>query len=75
MAERLAFDVFGKRLVVERTPGGWQAWRPGPDGKRSPVDIEIPAFIAADELLQYLDDIYHELATPANPCVRRVTGD
>jgi len=75
MAESLTFDVFGKRMVVERAAGGWRVWRPGPDGKRSPVDIEIPAFVAEDELLQYLDDIYHELATRANPCVRCVPPD
>lgn len=72
MPEPLAFDVFGERMVVERSADGWRFFRAGPDGKRAPVDVAIPAFIAEDELLQYLDDIYHELATPANPCVRRV---
>jgi hypothetical protein len=46
-----------------------------PRRKRARIDVEIPAFIAEDELLQYLDDIYHELATPTNPCVRRVRAD
>lgn len=75
MAEQFAFDVFGKRMVVERAAEGWRLWRPGPDGKRSPVEVEIPAFVAENELLQYLDDVYHELATPANPCVRRVPAE
>ena len=73
-ARRLEFDVFGKRILIERTPDGWRAFRPGSDGKRSALDIAIPDFVAEDELLQYLDDLYHELATPSNPCVRRVPG-
>lgn len=71
-ARRLEFDVFGKRILVERSADGWQAFRPGPEGKRSPLDIVIPASVGQHELLQYLDDLYHELATPANPCVRQV---
>jgi len=73
-ATRLEFDAFGKRILIERTPDGWRAFRPGSDGKRSALDIAIPDFVAEDELLQYLDDLYHELATPSNPCVRRVPG-
>jgi hypothetical protein len=74
MAERLVFDVFGARMEVERAADGWRLWRRGPDGKRAPVEVSIPAFLAEDELVQYLDDIYHEVATPEHPCVRRVPG-
>lgn len=71
-ARRLEFDVFGKHVLVERSADGWQAFRAGPDGKRSPLEIAIPASVGEHELLQYLDDLYHELATPASPCVRQV---
>jgi len=71
---RLEFDVFGKRMLVKRVADGWQAFLLGTDGKRSPVDIAIPSSVGEGELLQYLDDLYHELATPANPCVRQLDG-
>jgi hypothetical protein len=72
MADRLVFDVFGRRMAVERTAEGWKLFRLGPEGKRSPAEVEIPAFVAADDLLQYLDDVFHEAATRENPCVKRV---
>jgi hypothetical protein len=75
MADRLAFDVFGKRMAVERAPEGWQLFRVGSDGKRSPAEVSIPAFVAEDELLQYLDDVFHEAATRENPCVKRLPAD
>jgi hypothetical protein len=73
VTERLVFDVFGARMEVERAADGWRLWRLGTDGKRSPVDVSIPAFVAQEELLQYLDDVFHEVATPEHPSVRRVT--
>ena len=73
MTARLVFDVFGARMEVERAADGWRLWRLGTDGKRSPVEVSIPAFVAEDELLQYLDDVFHEVATPEHPSVRRVT--
>ena len=67
-----AVDVFGIRLLVERTASGWQAWLPGDDGKRRPAyELPIPAFIDGDEeLLRYLADLCHEGATPERPDVR-----
>ena len=73
MTERLVFDVFGTCMEVERAADGWRLWRRGTDGKRSPVEVSIPAFVAQEELLQYLDDVFHEAATPEHPSVRRVT--
>ena len=40
-------DVFGRRLLVERTATGWRASVPGADGKRGPVsETLIPALSA-----------------------------
>ena len=75
MTDRLLFDVFGARMEVERAAGGWRLWRHRGDGKRSPVEVSIPVFVTEDDLLQYLDDIFHEAATPENPCVRRVRAE
>jgi len=38
------------------------------------LNIVVPDFIGENEIAQYLDDLFHESATPAHPCVRRI-GD
>jgi len=38
----------------------------GAAGKRRPAEIVVPAFVAEDELLQYLADLFHESAAPSN---------
>lgn len=72
MAE-LRFNIFGKLVAVVPTTTGWQAYLLGQDGKRSPMDIVVPAFIEADDVGQYLADLLHELATPANNKVVRLS--
>jgi hypothetical protein len=67
---RLRFDVFGHRIDVEATSEGWTAYVPGNDGKRRPANIAIPAGQDADGVAQYLDDLFHEAATPERPNVR-----
>jgi hypothetical protein len=37
-------------------------------------DLVIPDSLGADELQQYLADVFHEYATERNPEVRRLTG-
>ena len=65
-------EVFGRRLLVERTTTGWRTCVPGADGKRGPIsETLVPAFIVTDDqLLQYLADLCHEWASPRNPDVR-----
>ena len=70
--ERLIFDVFGKRMLVERSDDGWRLFSLGVDGKHSPVHVSIPASVKETELEQYLDDVFHEAATAHHPCVRRI---
>lgn len=67
-------EVFGRRLLVERTPAGWKAYTPGDDGKRrSAPGVVIPDFIVTDdELLQFLADLMHEDARPDRSTVRWV---
>lgn len=68
--ERLRFNVFGRRIDVERTEEGWAAYVPGEDGKRRPAQIAIPADYDAEEIGRYLGDLFHEAASPAHPTVR-----
>ena len=60
------FQVFARTMAVERVDGAWRCWLVGADGKRSAAELAIRADVAADELAQYLYDIYHEEATPTN---------
>lgn len=68
--QRLRFDVFGRRIDVEATADRWIAFLPGADGKRRPADIAIPSDLKVDGIVQYLDDLFHEAATPEHPRVR-----
>jgi hypothetical protein len=66
------FDVFGRRVLVERTPEGWRALYPGPEGKRrTATDLVIPPEMAEEQLGGYLADLCHEWATPEHSEVRR----
>ena len=71
----IRFDVYGMLVDAERTASGWRLSVPGTEGKRRPLDAAIPDFVtSAEELAQYLDDLYHEAATPQHPAVRRISG-
>jgi hypothetical protein len=73
MKRQLKFDVFGKVMSAEVTNTGWRLYVLGADGKRSPADVVVPDWVAEHDLAQYLDDIFHELASPERPCVKRVS--
>jgi hypothetical protein len=66
------FNVFGKFILVDTASGGWNSFYLGPDGKRRPADFVIPEFISAEDLEQYLGDLFHECATPLNNDVKRI---
>lgn len=68
----LQFDVFGHRIAVAGEQGAWRAFMLGPDGKRRPAEFVVPGFLAADELCQYLADLLHEFASPANSAAVRI---
>ena len=74
VAERTVreIEVYGRRLLLERTGTGWLAYDPGADGKRQPApDVRIPDFVRTDgEVKQFLGDLLHELATPDNQAIR-----
>ena len=72
MGTQRKFDVFGKVMLVEASAVGWQLFILGNEGKRLRSDMVIPDFIREDELAQYLDDMFHEMATRERPSVIRL---
>jgi hypothetical protein len=68
----LKFDVFGRALVVERAGQNWVVYSSA-EGRRSlEPEVVIPQAVSESELAQYLTDLFHVLATPDRPCVRRI---
>jgi hypothetical protein len=66
------FNVFGIRIAIEDAPGNWSTFILGDEGKRRPASFMVPAFLAEEELCQYLADLFHESATPTNGEVYRI---
>jgi hypothetical protein len=52
MPSSLKLDVFGKRMLVEWHEGAWRTFLLGHDGKRSIVNIAVPATLSEAELVQ-----------------------
>ena len=68
----MRFDVFGRELIVERSNDGWAVFYSG-EGKRLPANnIIIPSSITEEEIAGYLEDLFHEAATPSHNDVRRL---
>jgi len=57
------FDVYGRfQLEMHREGNAWVVYRLG-TGMRSPGDdLEIPSSMPAEDIVDYLDDMYHEYA-------------
>lgn len=61
----MKFDIYGKfQIQIEREDGKWRAYKIG-NGLRIPVqDLIIPSEVSPKDLPVFLDDIFHESATP-----------
>ena len=68
--ERLRFDVFGRRIDVERKKGAWVAYVPGNDGTRRPANIPIESELDPEGIAKYFGDLFHESANSKHPSVR-----
>jgi len=66
------FKVFRKLIAVRGAPGAWQAFYLGGDGKRRPADFIVPGDVGADELADWLADLFHEDAAPGHDSVHRL---
>jgi len=60
----MKFSIYGHfELEIIRQNDRWLAFRLGEGVKRPEPDVVIPPDIDETELLSFLDDIFHELAT------------
>jgi len=65
----LYFDVFGRKIGIEREGDQWVTSELGPEGKSRPARVGIPPWIEEDGLLRFLADLFHESATASRPDV------
>jgi hypothetical protein len=42
----------------------WTAYAASNDGKRSPAGFVVPDYVTEADLVQYLEDLFHESAMP-----------
>lgn len=70
----MKYDLYGRKtLEVIRQKNKWQAfYNEGLGIKRSARDVQIPDSILEGELIEYLEDIFHEWATPERPSITRL---
>lgn len=69
----IKFNVFGKKMSVQRKDEEWLLFRESNTGVRAKVhEVVIPAELKESELETYLADIYHESATERHPSVVRL---
>ena len=61
----MKFDIYGKfQLKIEREEERWRVYKIG-NGLHMPVhDLIIPSDLTPEDLPAFLDDFFHEAATP-----------
>ena len=65
------FDVFGTRMIVERSANGWVVSYPPRGGKRREVPgILVPPDLPEESLAQHLADLFHDNSSPTPPDVK-----
>ena len=62
----MKLDIFGRMsLEVKRSGQEWQCFLLGEEGKkRKAREIHIPSSVKDDDVIEYLEDLLHEWATP-----------
>lgn len=70
----MKLDIFGRMIVeVIRDKNQWVIFRLGNEGKKRILhDIKMPNDIPETELIEYIEDIYHEWATPNNHNIKEL---
>jgi hypothetical protein len=59
----MKFDIYGRFQVdVRRVNDSWEVYRLEPGKRAKMEELVIPPTLGANEIIVYLDDIFHELA-------------
>lgn len=73
MTKPILVDVLGRMAHLVRMEGGWQLFLLGNEGKKRLVqEFAVAPSMSEAEVLDYLDDLYHEWASESHPRVRPV---
>lgn len=66
----MRIDLYGREIEAVKHDAGWKVFHVGTDGTRRPAtDVVVPSWVSEGELVEYLDDLFHEHATPDHPRV------
>lgn len=61
------FSVFGRPMAVVGRGSGRELVHLGADGSHRPSGVPVPVDVEDDALATWLDDVFHESATPRHP--------
>lgn len=68
----MKFDIYGQSILeVVRENGTWRAFRVGDGRRRLEANLIFPDDMDSEEVMSYIDDMYHELARPGEN-IRRI---
>jgi hypothetical protein len=66
----MKFDVYGRfQLEVLREEEAWAAYRLALGTRERDTNVVIPASLKPEELAEFIDDLFHELARPGQSVV------
>lgn len=71
----MKLDLFGKKeMEVIHRNGEWLAFYCGSEGKKRKAEgVVIPGSLSEPEVIEYIDDLFHEWATPSHSVVKVVS--
>ncbi len=68
----MKLSVFGRKFEVIRERDQWNLFSLGEGKKHRVDDILIPAHLTETDVITFLADMFHEMATPDNSDVQRL---
>lgn len=66
----MKLDAYGKRIEIQRENGDWVIYELGEGKKTLSRDIYIPSDYNEAQVIGFLEDLFHERATPENPSIK-----
>jgi hypothetical protein len=66
----MKIDAYGRLLEVTHENGQWVVYSLGEGKRRREVDLVIPAHLTTAEIVGYLEDLLHEVASVEHPRIK-----